>query len=286
MFANLFGGQRVGLRIAFVLVVSLLVGLLVWFIVSSATDNDQPKSPLTTEAGNTPLPLDGVGDPNPPLPLDIQPETGDSAGTDALGLPSKGDDQPEPGLGWSGWQLLSIDGVEVSPAGAVTIRCRAMSTDRIPNDQVLGQLVYQIGQDSGADPVDFHVSQINNYYRCDLDLEWSAIVVGYGPGVCLDLSPLNGALSLTAGGDGRSTDHPALAPWIGSGCSADPEPGGQISVETSQPGDGPALAEVVYRGTFRVFVPKNDYSKIIASIWVEIEPGVYGILEPVRIERL
>ena len=117
-------------------------------------------------------------------------------------------------------------------------------------------------------------------------MEWSAIVVGYEPGICLDLSPLNDSLSLVAGSGPEATEHPALAPWIGSDCSADPALAGQISVEPSSADAQPVLAEITYEGTFRVFVPKNDYSKIISSIQFEIEPGVYGILEPVRIKRL
>lgn len=284
MLAKLSDGWKNGLRITFVLVVSLAVGLLVWFIASRGADDGQQATQPVAE--NTPLPVDEAGIPDAPIPLDFDLET-EAVGTDAVEeLPSKEVETPEPDFSWSGWQLASIDGVEVSATGDTTVRCRAMSTDRIPDAQVLNQLAYQISQSDEFDSANIHISQINNYYRCDLDLEWSAIVVGYEPGICLDLSPLNGALSLTTGRNAEVAEHPAWAPWIGADCSADPALAGQVSIELSSADALPVLAEVTYEGTFRVFVPKNDYSKIISSIQVEVEPGVYGILESIRIKRL
>ncbi len=285
-------GWRSGGGIVLVLVVSLAVGLLVWFILSRG-DDSQSRTPVVDTVEPVPLPLDDVGDPDGIIASDygsdVVAEPEGVAGTDAVaGQPSKAVDQPESGFSWSGWQLLSIDGVEPTPVEDTTVHCRTMSTDRIPSHQVVGQLIYQISRTDGSDPQDFHISQINNYYRCDLDLQWSAIIVGYEDGVCLDLNRLNGALSLATGRGDQVKDHPALAPWIaaGSGCSAAPGLAGSVSVELSQADGQPSLAEVVYQGTFRIFIPKNDYSKIISLIRVELEPGVYGILKPVRIERL
>ena len=281
-------GWRSGGGVVFVLVVSLAVGLLVWFILSRGADS--PSQTLSVETpAPVPLALDDVGQPDGTTASDYGPDaTAESegvVGTDVVDQqPSKGVDQPESEVSWGGWQLLSIDGVELTPVDDVAIRCRVMSTDRIPNHEVVSQLIYQISQTDKFDPQDFHISQINNYYRCDLSLQWSAIIVGYEDGVCLDLSQLNGALRLTTGRGDQAKDHLALAPW--TGCSEEPGLAGSVSVELSQTDGQPSLAEVIYQGTFRVFIPKNDYSQIISLIRVELEPGVYGILKPVRIERL
>ena len=279
-------GWRSGGGIVFVLAVSLAVGLLVWFILSRGADS--PSQTLSVETpAPVPLALDDVGEPDEATASDATAESEGVVGTDAVDQqPSKGVDvdQPESGISWGGWQLLSIDGVELTPVDDVAIRCRVMSTDRIPNHKVVKQLIYQISQTDKFDLEDFHISQINNYYRCDLNLQWSAIIVGYEDGVCIDLNQLNGALKLTTGRGDQAKDHPALAPWIG--CSEAPGLAGSVGIELSQTDGQPSLAEVTYQGTFRVFIPKNDYSQIISLIRVELEPGVYGILKPVRIERL
>ena len=146
-------GWRSGGGIVLVLVVSLAVGLLVWFILSRG-DDSQSRRRWSTPLSPVPLPLDDVGDPDGIIASDygsdVAAEPEGVAGTDAVaGQPSKAVDQPESGFSWSGWQLLSIDGVEPTPVEDTTVHCRTMSTDRIPSHQVVGQLIYQISRTDG-----------------------------------------------------------------------------------------------------------------------------------------
>lgn len=287
MLAKLSDGWRNGLSVTFVLVVSLAVGVLVWFIMSRGGDSPLEPVAVANDPSSVPLAIDEAGEAGIPLDLDFGSEPAGAVAVEAdSAWTSKGGEEPQPEFSWSGWQLQSIDGVEIAGAADKSIRCRAMSTDRTPDPQVVGQLVYLIEAVGGTSRADFHISQINNYYRCDLDLEWSAIVVGYQPDICFDLTHLGGAVSLTAGRGDKATSHLALPPWIGAECSADPNPTGRISIEVNQKPGQPDLAEITYEGTFRVFVPKNDYAQVIRQILVEVEPGVEQILQPVKVERL
>lgn len=281
-------GWRSWAGVVFVAVISLTVGLVVWFILSRGADNLSTSSPAPIVADDpVPLSIDDVGQ-APEEPVDLGVEQ-DAVGLELEfvdGLSSKTTGQLGVEQLWVGWQLVSIDGVELPAKDKTVIRCRAMSTDIIPSRQVINQFIHQASRQGLLEPQNFHISQINNYYRCDLNLSWSVIIAGYEPGVCLNLSQLDGAFNLITGRGDQAKSHSAIPPWIGAACSADPDQVGQISVKTKQLPNQPQLAEVTYEGTFRAFIPKNDYSKVIFQIEVELEPGIYGVLRPIRIERL
>lgn len=252
--------------------------LLFWLVFDRAAVEPPEPDPVPE-----PLPLTQSLTGDDDAPVIIPAEVGAADETPASTVA-----EPDNQIASPAWRLAAVDGVVPAGPEPLSIRCRAMSTDRHPGEQVIAQLRYRLAQTAGPDGGEaFHISQINNYYRCDLDLVWRAEISGDGSIDCLDLDRLGSSLQLVTGQGSEARRHPVLPPWAAiADCPKSSGFAGQLVVSWRLGPDQPNLAEITYRGTFRAFIPKTDYARIIASLCLDnAESGGYS-LSPVRIRRL
>ena len=265
----------------------VLFALLFWLVFGRGGG----QTPETAPAPE-PLPLSPDEVQAPPVVAPAEVGVGDEGLTDSAiaaepskSAPDSVDDSYD--LASSGWRLVAIDDIELG-SNPPTIRCRTMSTDRRPDGHVINQLRYRIAQTAGRDAAsNLHISQINNYYRCDLDLTWQAFVSGYSHDDCLDLGQIGQGLQLITGRGSEAKAHPVLPPWaaIGLDCPQSPGFAGDLVVRWQSNEGRPAGAEISYYGTFRAFIPKTDYARVVSSLQVDDYLGQRCFC-PVRIERL